>query len=163
MNIVIPVLDRCTKLNLFRAKRSVEMTPTASRILEFLIDSPTAPYWSLRRLAIAVGRQPRTVDAAIAELKQLGFITVLYRRRQTSIKVVNVDAILTAISRAVCIAKRKAQVAIISMFRRGFQASQESAFNIHRDIKIGAESRFQGGATSSLKRLMGLPVAPSRR
>lgn len=162
MNIAIPVLDRCTKLNLFRALRSVEMTPTAARVLQFLIDDKTAGLWSLDRLSIAVGRRPRTVDAAIAELKKLGFITVLYRRRQTAMKVLCVDAILQAVNRAAAIAKRKAQVAI-SLFRRGVQASQKSATNIHLDLKIGAESRFQGGASNSLKRLLGLPIAPSRR
>lgn len=162
MNIAVPVLNRCLKLALFRAMRTVRMTPTAAAVLQFLIDDATAPYWSLRRMSFAVGRQPRTVDDAIAELKELGFVSVLYRRRQTAVKVLNVDAILQAVNRAVAIAKQRAKAAI-SLFRRGFQASQKSANNLHFDLKIGVESRFQGGATSSLKRLLGLPVAPSRR
>lgn len=161
MNIAIPVLDRCTKLNLFRASRTIDMSPTASRVLQFLIDDATAPYWSLGRLAHAVGRQPRTVDHAIAELKQLGFLTVLHRRRQTSMKVLNVDAILTAISRAVCIAKEKARAAI-SMFRRAVQASPKTSEQYPSVLSIGAGSRFQGGPSVYLKRSMGLPVGPGR-
>lgn len=155
MTPVIAVLDRCTKLNLFRAKRSVEMTPTASKVLEFLIDDAGAAMWSLRRFAFAVGRSPRTVDAAVAELKKLGFIDVLYRRRQTSVKVLRVDAILNAVSRGVAIAKEKAR-ASISLLRRGFQASQQSAANIHLGIKRAADSAYQGGPSPQLLALLGM-------
>ena len=156
MTIALPVIDRCTKLNLFRALRSVEMTPTASRVLQFLIDDRTAAAWSLRRLAIAVGRQPRTVDAAIADLKRLGFVTVLYRRRGTALKLVCVEAILQAVSRAVAIAKATAKAAI-AMFRRGFQASQKSPSNSPLVFKIGGESVHSGGLTPQLRALLGLP------
>lgn len=163
--VTIPVLNRCTKLNLFRAMRVVQMTPTAARVLQFLIDDETAWGWSLRRFGHAVGKHPRTIDGAVAELKQLGFIDVLYRRRQTAIKVLRVDAILTATSRAVAVAKQAAKAAI-SMFRRGFQASQKSATNIHLDILGGAESapwRKQEAPSASLLRSLGMRVGARRR
>ena len=146
--VTIPVLDRCTKLNLFRAMRTVEMTPTASRVLQFLIDDATAPMWSLRRLAIAVGRSPRSVDAAIAELKSLGFIDVIYRRRATSLKVLRVDAILNAVSRAVCIAQQAARAAI-SMFRRSVYASQK-----HGDCRVPPFAFRSNFASKFLVRLL---------
>lgn len=165
MTIAIPVLDRCTKLNLFRAMRSVEMTPTASKVLQFIIDDRTAPMWCLRRFAVAVGRSPRSVDAAIAELKRLGFIDVIYRRRGAAIKVLRVDAILNAVSRAVAIARQTAR-AVQHTFLRAFQASQKSARYIHslkRDSEENAEWRVQRPASAALLRSMGLPVPPGRR
>lgn len=165
MNIAIPVLDRCTKQALFRALRTVKMTFTARMVLEFLFDDETAHAWSLRRFAFAVDRQPRTVDAAIAELKRLGFLTVHYRRRGTAIKVIDVDAILQATNRAVAIAKASAKAAI-SLFRRTVQASLKSATSIHLDINRGAEDakwRVQEAPTASLLRSLGMRVSPKRR
>lgn len=154
MIIAIPVLNRCLKLNLYRVRRSVKMTPTASRLLDFLIDDRSAAYWSLARYAIALGVHPRTVDDAIAELKLLGFITVFYRRRQTSVKVLCVDAILSAVSRAVAIAKQRAKAAI-ALLRRGFQASGQSAPSIH----FGYEKR----ALTDVERRVRKRVAASLR
>ena len=165
MTIAIPVLDRCTKLNLFRASRTIEMTPTASRVLQFLIDDRTAPMWCLRRFAVAVGRSPRSVDAAVAELKKLGFIDVIYRRRGAAIKVLRVDAILHAVSRAVSIARQTAR-AVQHTFLRAFQASQKAARYIHSLKKDSAEDapwREQRPPSAALLRSVGLPVPPGRR
>lgn len=165
MNIAIPILDRCTKLALMRAARTIDMTPTASRVLQFLIDEPGAAYWSLKRLAHAVRRQPRTVDFAIAELKRLGFITVLYRRRTTSVKLLLVDAVLTAVSRAAALAKAAARAAK-SLFLRAVQASHKTSeqFPSLRLLGAGTEDwRVQKPASAALLRSMGKPVPPGRR
>lgn len=165
MNIAIPTIDRCTKLALFRAARTIDMTPTASRVLQFLIDDPGAAYWSLKRLAHAVRRQPRTVDFAIAELKRLGFITVLYRRRITSVKVVLVDAVLTAVSRAAALAKAAARAAK-SLFLRMRQASHKIERPISSIyIKDGETPSWKEcrPASAAALRSMGLPVPPGRR
>jgi hypothetical protein len=165
MNIAVPVLDRCTKLALMRAARTIDMTPTASRVLQFLIDEPGAAYWSLKRLAHAVRRQPRTVDFAIAELKSLGFITVLYRRRMTGAKVVLVDAVLTAVSRASALAKAAA-VAAKSLFLRMRQASHKIERSISNVRLLGSKTedwREQRPPSAALLRSMGLPVPPGRR
>ncbi len=151
MNIAVPVLDRCTKLALMRAARTIDMTPTASRVLQFLIDEPGAAYWSLKRLAHAVRRQPRTVDFAIAELKRLGFITVLYRRRMTGAKVVLVDAVLTAVSRASALAKAAA-VAAKSLFLRMRQASHKIDRSISNIRLLGIEDRGLEGTTATFCR-----------
>lgn len=154
MTIAIPVLNRCTKQSLLEAKRSIEMTFTAARVLEFLIYDPTAPYWCVKRMAIAVGRSPRMVDVAIAELKKLGFIDVFYRRRGAAVKILRVDAILHAVSRASSIARQAAR-AVQHTFLRAFQATQRIARYSHLLDSKSAETaswKEQKAPTASLLR-----------
>lgn len=154
MTIAIPVLNRCTKQALIEAVPNIEMTMTASRVLHFLIYDPTAPYWCVRRMAIAVGRSPRMVDVAMAELKKLGFIDVFYRRRGAAVKVLRVDAILHAVSRAAAIARQAAR-ALQHTFLRAFQATQRIARYSHSLKKEEAQSaswREQKAPTASLLR-----------
>lgn len=163
MNELRP-LPTVVKLALMKASRVVKMTPTAKAVLHFFIDEASSRAWSLLRLAHAVGRSPRAVDAAIAQLKELGFIATVHRRRATALRVVNVDAILAAVKGGVERAKQ-ASAAAISMIRRGVQASRISASNIHSHLEKVLENtpwRSQGAPTPSLLRALGMPGGTNR-
>lgn len=153
------------KLALLKALRTVDLTPTAKDILSFFIDEADSRKWSTERLSHAVRKHPRTVDLALAELRAAGFIQSVYRRRQTSVKVLLVDAILAAVKRGVLSAKAKASAAI-SLLRRGFQASQRISANIHlgrlRD-EIGGSWRVQTAPSASLLTSLGMQAGERRR
>lgn len=169
MNIAIPVLHRNLKLQLFRVLRSVDMTPTSRMIIEFLIDDPGAPYWARTRFAAACRRHPRTIDLAFDELKKLGFVDVRYRRRQSSVKVLVVDAILHAVNRAVAIAKQVAKAAKAVWTAKAWARVNKLRSNIpptshledNREVE-GAAWRVQQPPTAALLRTLHEQDRPKR-
>lgn len=152
------------KLSLLKALRVIDLTPTAKDLFSFFVDEVASRNWSTERLALAVRKHPRTVDGALAELRAAGFITVLYRRRQTSVKVVCVDAVLNAVKHGVEAAKAKARAAI-ALLRNGFQASQRISANIHlgrlKD-ETGGSWRAQAAPSASLLASLGMRTGPKR-
>lgn len=152
------------KLSLMKALRVMKLTSTAKDVLSFFIDEVASRSWSTDRLALAVRKHPRTVDRALAELRAAGFITVLYRRRRTSVKVLCVGAILEAVKHGVEVAKQKASAAI-SLLRKGFQASARVSANVHLGrLKddTGGFWRVQAAPSASLLASLGMRTGPRR-
>ena len=88
--IAAPSLNRCEKLSLLRLLYVADLRPSTLKLLHQFIDNAASLLWSSERLAKSISRSARTVDYALAELKQLGIITTVRRRRGTMCKSLNV-------------------------------------------------------------------------
>lgn len=157
-----PTLNRCEKLRLLGLLYTVDLSPSTRTILHRLIDQPGACFWSSARLAISIRRSLRTVDAALAELKQLGIITVIRRRRGTMVKVLNLSRVEALFRGGVAAAKKAAEVAKALLGRGKFLTRNNLRPISILDIRKGVEADRRG-ATPYLLKALGLPVPPGRR
>lgn len=157
-----PPLNRCEKLRLLSLLYTVDLSPSTMKLLHRFIDMPASLLWSSARLAISIRRSLRTVDAAMAELKGLGIITVTRRRRGTMVKVLNLSRVEALLRGGVAAAKKAAEVAKSLLGRSKFLIRNNLRPISILDIRKGVEADRRG-ATPYLLKALGLPVPPGRR
>ena len=107
--IAAPSLNRCEKLSLLRLLYVADLRPSTLKLLHQFIDNAASLLWSSERLAKSISRSARTVDYALAELKQLGIITTVRRRRGTMCKSLNVGRCYEVLGNGVAAAKEPAK------------------------------------------------------
>lgn len=101
-------LSKAEKLQLIEAAVNANLPHSVMRLFLLLVDNPAALLWSSARLAKALKRSERTVERAIAKLRDYGLLRTVRRgRHQTLVKVLVVGAIL-AMGRIGAAASRKA-------------------------------------------------------
>lgn len=158
-------VNRCEKLNLLSVAYKSDLPPSAVKLLHLFIDNAASLLWSSERLAKAIRRSLSTVERSLAELRSLGIISTVRRRRQTLIKVLCPGRIY-ALGRAGVEAAKAACAAAIAMVRQGkFLTRHQSRPVSISDIKLvdeGAPWRVQGPPSPSLRRLMGMQTGEKR-
>lgn len=71
----------------------------SARLVHLLVNKPASRLWSSARLAIALGYGLRTIDRALAELRQAGVVECVRRRRGTMEKRICLAAALDGLRR----------------------------------------------------------------
>lgn len=152
----------CTseKLNLISCGYKAELSPSATKLLHLMIDMTGAVMWSSERLAKSIKRSVRTVERAIAELRAVGALRTVRRRRQTLVKVLDRAAIhrMGMIGAA---ASRKACEAAVSLLRSGLTRHSWrpiSKIDISRGLsKVASIAKVENSdASASLLKALGL-------
>lgn len=158
----------CTreKLNLVSIGYRADLSLSATRVLHLMIDITGATLWSSERLAKAIKRSVRTVERALAELRSLGVLKTVRRRRQTLVKSLCPEKI-HALGMAGAAASRKACEAAVSMLKSGLTRQSWrpiSKLEINRGlIHVASIAKSEkSDATASLLRAMGMLPRPRR-
>ena len=164
--IAAPSLNRCEKLSLLSIGYKSDLPPSAARLLHLFIDNAASLLWSSERLAKAIRRSLSTVERSLAELRSLGIISTVRRRRQTCIKVLCVERIRALGEQGVAAAKA-ACAAAIALVRQGKSLIPHFRRPISiSDIKQADEKtpwRLERPPSASLLRLMGMLTGEKRR
>jgi DNA-binding transcriptional regulator YhcF (GntR family) len=159
------ILNRCDKLDLLSVLYDADLGPSTKVLLHRFIDRPASLLWSSERLAKSIRRSLATVERCLRELKELGIISTVRRRRQTVVKMLDVQRIRALAYSGVSAAKRACQTAMSLLKRGNFLTPQ-----VRRPISIidirGQEEapwKVQQPASAALLRFMGLPTGEKRR
>lgn len=166
MDIAVPGLNQCEKLNLLRIVYDAELSVSTIRLLSRFIDQPNSLLWSSRRLAQSIQRSVRTVERSIAELRELGIIETARRGIYTMSKTIRPERIV-ALGKAGAAASKKASAVAKSLLAKGkfFTRQVCQRISILED-KIADEDavwRVQGAPTPSLLASLGLRTGKRRR
>lgn len=159
-------LNQCEKLRLLSISYEADLPARAIKLLHRFIDRPASLLWSSERLAKSLHCSVRTIERTLKELKELGIVSIVRRRRQTVVKVLNQHRIqaLAFVGRD---AAKAACAAAKSLLERGkFLTRQVWRPVIHLDNKKADEEaswRVQKPANAALLRFMGLPTGEKRR
>lgn len=158
------------KLRVLESIRRLRLRNSTGRVLEELFDNPHALDWSNDRLAASLRISVRTVEAALAQLRSYGFVSMEYRRRPlTAIKRVCVEAVLKAVSHGVEAAKRACEAAKSLSAKVGFKIrsgfGRISSFDIKKGLQRVAQvpKTEKSDASSYLLRSKLVLADPSRR
>ncbi len=159
-------LNQCEKLNLLSISYEADLPTRAVRLLHRFVDRPASLLWSSERLAKSMHCSVRTIERTLSELKQLGIISIVRRRRQTLVKILNHDRI-RALAHVGCEAAKAACAAAKSLLERGKSLTRQGWRPISiLDSKKADENapwRVQGPASDAQRRFMGLPTGERRR
>lgn len=121
-----------------------------------LMDCPSAGLWSVPRIAIALRYSERSIIRAIQWLRQRNLLSVTLRRRSTSCRALNVQALLGAVKQGFLAAK-----AIAAAGRRLLERTWMSS-NIHCLLKEKASWEVQSPPSDNL-RLLAARLAAGKR
>lgn len=159
-------LNRSEKLNLVSISYQADLPGRAARLLHRFIDSPEALLWSSLRLASSLHCSVSTIERALRELKELGIISVVRRRRSSLVKVLNPDRIkaLAYVGREA--AKAAYEAAKQLVWKAKILSRQIQRLHAHiskKEADEGAAWRVPGRATPSLLRSLGLRTGERRR
>lgn len=150
------LLNQCDKLNLISVVYDADLGPSTQKLLHRFIDRPASLLWSSERLAKSIARSVRTVERSLAELRSLGILSTVRRRRQTLLKVLSPDRVV-AVGRAGVEAARKACEAAMALLGQGKfftrQVRRPISIDDIKRVDERAPWRVQGPPSASLRRL----------
>lgn len=160
------ILNRCEKLQLLTVIYDADLGPTTKVLLHRFVDMPASLLWSSERLAKSCRRSLATVERCLRELKELGIISTVRRRRQTLVKILDVQRIRALAYEGVSAAKKACAVAMSLLKRGNFLTPQvRGPMSIigYKRADEGASWRVQGSPSSSLLRALGMRTGETRR
>lgn len=159
-------LNQCEKLNLLSIGYEADLPARAVRLLHRFIDRPASLLWSSERLAKSLFCSVRTIERTLAELKELGIVSIVRRRRSTMVKILNLDRI-----RALAYVGRDAAKAACAAAKSLLERGKSLTRQVWRPISLldskkadeNAPWKVQSPAPDYLRRFMGLPTGERRR
>jgi DNA-binding transcriptional regulator YhcF (GntR family) len=159
-------LNSAQKLNLLSISYQADLPGRAARLLHRFIDRPDSLLWSSLRLANSLHCSVSTIERALRELKELGIISVVRRRRSSLVKVLNPDRIkaLAYVGREA--AKAAYEAAKLLVWKAKSLSRQIQRLHVHFSKTVADEEapwRVQGPAKDYHRRFMGLPTGEKRR
>ena len=158
-------LNQCEKLNLLSISYEADLPARAIKLLHRFIDRPASLLWSSERLAKSLHCSVRTIERTLRELKELGIVSIVRRRRQTVVKILNPHRI-KALAYVGCEAAKAACAAAKSLLERGKSLTRQvwrpMSILVDKKADEGASWRVQKPASAALLRYMGLPTGERR-
>lgn len=111
--------------------------PSTKALIYLFADCQRALHWSNARIAETLGYSMRTIARAMTELRSLGIISSVRKRRQTSQRYLWLEKAREIRSTAVGLIKQNCAIAV-ALYRRGLEVPSRAQTN-HLEVLIGAK------------------------